>query len=137
MAGETGKKYLVILASALIVSGGIVAGALIATRRPAARTETVAASEESQEETARRDPCGRERRERRAGRQLYRFGCGGYGESGFRGDGSGGCAHDAGKCGGDRARDNGSPGDDCSCDDRSELFRDYVCLKLCGVNFAP
>ena len=40
-----------ILASALIVSGGIVAGALIATRRPAARTETVAASEESQEET--------------------------------------------------------------------------------------
>lgn len=51
MAGETGKKYLVILASALIVSGGIVAGALIATRRPAARTETVAASEESQEET--------------------------------------------------------------------------------------
>ena len=51
MAGETGKKYLVILASALIVSGGIVAGALIATHRPAARTETVAASEESQEET--------------------------------------------------------------------------------------
>ena len=51
MAGETGKKYLVILASALIVSGGIVAGALIATRRPAARTETVAASEESREET--------------------------------------------------------------------------------------
>ena len=45
MAGETGKKYLVILAAALIVSGGIVAGALIATRRPAARTETVAASE--------------------------------------------------------------------------------------------
>ena len=51
MAGETGKKYLVILAAALIVSGGIVAGALIATRRPAARTETVAASEESREET--------------------------------------------------------------------------------------
>ena len=51
MAGETGKKYLVILASALIVSGGIVAGALIATRRPAAQTETVAASEESREET--------------------------------------------------------------------------------------
>ena len=51
MAGETGKKYLVILAAALIVSGGIVAGALIATQRPAARTETVAASEESQEET--------------------------------------------------------------------------------------
>jgi len=50
MAGETGKKYLVILASALIVSGGIVAGALIATRRPAARTVTVAASEESREE---------------------------------------------------------------------------------------
>ena len=51
MAGETGKKYLVILASALIVSGGIVAGALIATHRPAVRTETVAASEESREET--------------------------------------------------------------------------------------
>ena len=51
MAGESGKKYLVILASALIVSGGIVAGALIATRRPAARTETVAVSEESREET--------------------------------------------------------------------------------------
>ena len=105
MAGETGKKYLVILAAALIVSGGIVAGALIATRRPAARTETV--------------------------------GRGGYGESGFRGDGSGGCAHDAGKRCGDRARDNGSPGGDCSCDDRSELFRDHVCLKLRGVDFAP
>ena len=51
MAGETGKKYLVILASALIVSGGIVAGALIATRRPAVRTETLAEREESREET--------------------------------------------------------------------------------------
>lgn len=51
MAGETGKKYLVILASALIVSGGIVAGALIATRRPAVRNETLAEREESREET--------------------------------------------------------------------------------------
>ncbi|WLD87338.1 SH3 domain-containing protein [Stomatobaculum sp. F0698] len=51
MAAGTGKKYLVILASALIVSGGIVAGALIATRRPAVRTETLAEREESREET--------------------------------------------------------------------------------------
>ena len=51
MAAGKGKKYLVILASALIVSGGIVAGALIATRRPAVRTETLAEREESREET--------------------------------------------------------------------------------------
>ena len=51
MAGATGKKYLVILASALIVSGGIVAGALIATRRPAVRNEMLAEREESREET--------------------------------------------------------------------------------------
>lgn len=51
MAGATGKKYLVMLASALIVSGGIVAGALIATRRPAVRNETLAEREESREET--------------------------------------------------------------------------------------
>lgn len=51
MAGKMGKKYLGILASALIVSGGIVAGALIATRRPAVRNETLAEREESREET--------------------------------------------------------------------------------------
>lgn len=51
MAAGKDKKYLVILASALIVSGGIVAGALIATRRPAVRTETLAEREESREET--------------------------------------------------------------------------------------
>lgn len=51
MAAGKGKKYLVILASALILSGGIVAGALIATRRPAVRTETLAERDESREKT--------------------------------------------------------------------------------------
>lgn len=51
MAGKMGKKYLGILATALIVSGGIVAGALIATRRTAVQNETLAEREESREET--------------------------------------------------------------------------------------